>query len=94
MTRVAAVQQCRSVRWRTVREPDFRSLGLGYGHHLGGVINGVQTFLRGMIERGQGGHIVNIASGAALVAVTTTLYTTAKYGVVGMSESLGNELAG
>jgi NAD(P)-dependent dehydrogenase (short-subunit alcohol dehydrogenase family) len=62
------------------------------GINLGGVINGVQTFLPGMIERGQGGHVVNTASGAGLVAATTMLYTTAKYGVVGMSESLSMEL--
>jgi len=64
----------------------------GMGINLGGVINGVQTFLPGMIERGQGGHVVNTASGAGLAAVTTMLYTTAKYGVVGMSESLSMEL--
>lgn len=65
----------------------------GMGINLGGVINGVQIFGPGMIERGQGGHIVNTASGAGLAAVTTTLYTTAKFGVVGMSEALNNELA-
>jgi len=66
----------------------------GIGINLYGVINGVQTFLSRMVERGQGGHIVNTASGAGL-AVTSSgvLYATAKYGVVGMSEALSGELA-
>lgn len=66
----------------------------GIGINLYGVINGVQTFLAKMVERGQGGHIVNTASGAGLVETGSgVLYTTAKYGVVGMSEALYGELA-
>jgi NAD(P)-dependent dehydrogenase (short-subunit alcohol dehydrogenase family) len=64
------------------------------GINLGGVINGVQTFLPKMVERGQGGHIVNTASGAGLAATRSgVLYCTAKFGVVGMSEALNAELA-
>jgi NAD(P)-dependent dehydrogenase (short-subunit alcohol dehydrogenase family) len=66
----------------------------GMGINLGGVINGIQTFLPKMVERGQGGHIVNTASGAGLAATGAfVLYTTAKFGVVGLSESLSLELA-
>lgn len=66
----------------------------GIGINLHGVINGVQTFLRRMVDRGLGGHIVNTASGAGLAATGSgVLYTTAKYGVVGLSESLNLELA-
>lgn len=66
----------------------------GIGINLYGVINGIQTFLPKMVERGQGGHIVNTASGAGLVPTNSgVLYTTAKYGVVGLSESLNLELA-
>lgn len=65
----------------------------GIGINLGGVINGVQTFLARMVERGKGGHIVNTASGAGLGGtVAGVLYATAKYGVVGMSEALNAEL--
>lgn len=67
----------------------------GIGINLNGVINGIQTFLPRMAERGGGGHIVNTASGAGLVPPNReggTLYTTAKYAVVGMSEALGFEL--
>jgi NAD(P)-dependent dehydrogenase (short-subunit alcohol dehydrogenase family) len=64
------------------------------GINLYGVINGVQTFLPKMIERGEGGHIVNTASGAGLVAAGAgVLYTTGKFAVVGMSEALNAELA-
>ncbi|MFI4933564.1 MAG: SDR family oxidoreductase [Caulobacterales bacterium] len=66
----------------------------GMGINLGGVINGVQTFLPRMAERGGGGHIVNTASGAGLVAAGSgVLYHTAKFGVVGLTEALRTELA-
>jgi NADP-dependent 3-hydroxy acid dehydrogenase YdfG len=61
--------------------------------NLKGMINGVQTFMPRMIERGQGGHIVNTASMSAFVALpTTAIYCTTKYAVRGLSESLRIEL--
>ena len=66
----------------------------GMGVNLQGVINGVQTFLPRMAERGSGGQIVNTASGAGLAeAGSGVLYHTAKFGVVGMTEALRRELA-
>jgi NAD(P)-dependent dehydrogenase (short-subunit alcohol dehydrogenase family) len=63
------------------------------GINLTGVINGVQTFLPRMLKRGGGGHIVNTASGAGLAATSAgLLYTTSKFAVVGLSESLRLEL--
>src|SRR6202167_5935543 len=63
------------------------------GINLTGVINGVQTFLPRMLKRSVGGHIVNTASGAGLAATTAgLLYTTSKFAVVGLSESLRLEL--
>jgi len=62
------------------------------GINLNGVINGVQTFLPRMLKRGGGGHIVNTASGAGLAATSGLLYTTSKFAVVGLSESLRREL--
>jgi NAD(P)-dependent dehydrogenase (short-subunit alcohol dehydrogenase family) len=65
----------------------------GLGINLDGVISGVQTFLSRMIERGQGGHIVSTASGAGLVGgASGVLYSTAKFAVVGLSETLEPEL--
>ena len=63
------------------------------GINLNGVINGIQTFMLRMIKRGDGGHIVNTASGAGLAASASgLLYTTSKFAVVGLSESLRNSL--
>lgn len=65
----------------------------GMGINLDGVINGVQTFLPRIVARGAGGHIMNTASGAGLVAGPgNALYCTAKFAVVGMSEALSIEL--
>jgi NAD(P)-dependent dehydrogenase (short-subunit alcohol dehydrogenase family) len=65
------------------------------GVNLGGVVNGLQTFVPRMLARGAGGHVVNTASGAGLAAPGSGfLYHTAKFAVVGMSESLRFELAG
>jgi len=61
--------------------------------NLKGMINGVLTFMPRMIERGQGGHIVNTASMSAFVALPrTAIYCTTKYAVRGFSESLRVEL--
>jgi NAD(P)-dependent dehydrogenase (short-subunit alcohol dehydrogenase family) len=63
------------------------------GINLNGVINGIQTFMPRMIERGGDAHIVNTASGAGLIAGGgSTIYTTSKFAVVGLSESLRPEL--
>ena len=65
-----------------------------FGINLLGPIAGVQTFLPRMIERGGGGHIVNTASAAGLAVSTGgVLYHTAKFGLVGLSEALRQELA-
>ena len=64
------------------------------GINLHGVINGIQTFLPRMAARRAGGHIVNTASGAGLAATGSgLLYSTAKFAVVGLSETLSIELA-
>jgi NAD(P)-dependent dehydrogenase (short-subunit alcohol dehydrogenase family) len=65
----------------------------GMGINLDGVINGLQTFLPRIVGRGNGGHIVNTASGAGLYAAGGgALYSTAKFAVVGLSEALSVEL--
>jgi short-subunit dehydrogenase len=46
-----------------------------------------------MVERGAGGHVVNIASAAGLVAIESlAAYCTTKFSVVGLSEALRDEL--
>ena len=63
--------------------------------NVGGMINGIQTFLPRMIERGQGGHIVNTASMSAFVALPSTgIYCTTKMAVRGLTECLAMDLEG
>lgn len=62
--------------------------------NLLGVIHGVHAFLPRMILQGGGGHIVNTASIAGLLAFPmVTPYVTTKFAVVGLSEALDQELA-
>lgn len=64
------------------------------GVNLGGVINGIQEFLPLMLEHGEGGHIVNTASMAAILPIPgASIYITAKAALVGLSECLHGELA-
>jgi len=59
------------------------------GVNLGGVVNGVVTFVPRIKARGEGGHVVNTASMAAFVAGPGAgIYTTAKFAVHGLSEAL------
>ncbi|WP_203599544.1 MULTISPECIES: SDR family oxidoreductase [unclassified Streptomyces] len=71
----------------------FEKWDVALGINLDGVVNGLQTFVPRMIERGEGGHVVNTASGAGLIPNSSVLYTTAKFAVVGLSESLRRELS-
>jgi len=66
------------------------------GVNLGGVVNGVQAFLPRMLSSGRGGHIVNTASIAGMSAgagaAGLLAYSTSKFAVVGLSESLAADL--
>ncbi len=62
--------------------------------NLLGVIHGCRTFAAPMVERGEGGHIVNIASAAAYAPVPVLpAYCVSKAGVKMLSECLRSELA-
>lgn len=64
------------------------------GINLGGVVNGVMTFMPRMIERGQECHIVNTSSMGGLIAgAGSGIYSTSKYAVVGLTEELRSDLA-
>ena len=64
------------------------------GVTLGGTINGICTFLPRILAHGEGGHIVNTSSKAGILPHPGMgLYNTAKFAVVGLSESLREELA-
>jgi NAD(P)-dependent dehydrogenase (short-subunit alcohol dehydrogenase family) len=66
----------------------------GMAVNLGGVINGLQTFLPRIRAHGHGGHIVNTASLAALVPMPAqfVIYQAAKAAVVTISECIRTEL--
>ena len=64
------------------------------GVNVGGVINGIMTFVPRMIAHGKGGHIVNVASIGGLAALGTAgVYCASKFAVVGLSEALHGDMA-
>lgn len=64
------------------------------GVNLMGVVHGIQVLVPRIKQHGEGGHVVNTASIAGLVALPTLgIYTASKYAVVGISETLRGELA-
>ena len=66
----------------------------GLGVLLGGVVNGIQTFVPRMLAHGEGAHIVNTSSMAGVLPVpNAAIYTTAKAAVIGLSEALRSELS-
>lgn len=58
--------------------------------NLGGVINGIVTMLPRLRRHGEGGHIVNTSSMAGILPLPDAggIYTTTKFAVRGMSDSL------
>ncbi len=64
------------------------------GVNLGGVVNGVHTFIPRLLKHGEGGHIVNTASmGAFIAGPNAGIYTCAKFAVRGLSEALRYSVA-
>ena len=63
------------------------------GVNLMGVVHGVQVLVPKIKAQGEGGHVINTASIAGLLALPTLgIYTATKYAVVGISETLRGEL--
>ena len=61
--------------------------------NLWGVIHGIRSFVPAMLGSGQEGHIVNVASMAAVLPVDRLgPYTVAKHAVLGLSDVLRCEL--
>jgi len=64
------------------------------GVNLGGVVNGLVTFIPRIKASGPGGHIVNVASMAAyLPGPQAGIYTASKFAVRGLTECLRFNLA-
>ena len=65
------------------------------GVNVGGVVNGVMTFLPRMLASGLPGHIVNVASIGGVAALGSVgLYATSKFAVVGLTEALRTDMVG
>ena len=63
--------------------------------NVGGVINALVIFLPGMVASKEEAHIVNVASMGGIAALGAVgLYTTTKFAVVGLSESLRTDMIG
>ena len=67
----------------------------GLGVNVGGVVNGIQSFLPQMIAHGRGGHIVNTASLAACIVMPEAyvIYAAGKAAVLNLSENMRVTLA-
>jgi NAD(P)-dependent dehydrogenase (short-subunit alcohol dehydrogenase family) len=64
------------------------------GVNLGGVINGLQTFVPRMLGRPDDAYIVNTSSGSGLISgFAGYLYNGSKFAIVGLTEALREELA-
>jgi NAD(P)-dependent dehydrogenase (short-subunit alcohol dehydrogenase family) len=62
--------------------------------NLWGVVHGLHAFVPRMIDQGGDAHIVNTASVAGLVGLPSMApYCASKFAIVGLSQSLGAELA-
>jgi NAD(P)-dependent dehydrogenase (short-subunit alcohol dehydrogenase family) len=61
--------------------------------NLMGVVHGCHFFVPRMVERGTGGHVVNLSSMAGFHATPALVaYTATKFAVLGLSEALREEL--
>lgn len=75
-----------------VKEASYDDWDWSVAVNLTGVFNGVRTFLPYLLKHGEGGHIVNTASIAAVLP-GSILYSSAKCAVLGLSEGLRAEIA-
>ena len=78
----------------SVKDAKFDDWDWGLDVMIGGVINGITTFLPYLLAHGEGGHIVNTSSMAAVIPVRHfAIYGTAKMAMIGLSECLRTDLA-
>jgi NADP-dependent 3-hydroxy acid dehydrogenase YdfG len=76
-----------------LHEVSFSDWDWVLGVNLGGVINGITTFLPELLRHGDAAHVVNTASVGGLVGMRNLgIYNTSKFAVVGLSEALRADL--
>jgi NAD(P)-dependent dehydrogenase (short-subunit alcohol dehydrogenase family) len=79
--------------WGTVERLEHHHWRRQVDVNLMGPINVIQSFVPAMIEAGRGGHLVNVASAAALFGFPWHApYSAAKFGLRGVSEVLRFDL--
>jgi len=78
-----------------LRDATYADWDFGLGVNLGGVVNGIQTWVPRMRAQGTGGHVVNTASLAGLVSMPSfmAIYAAGKSAVIALSEALVDDLA-
>jgi len=76
-------------------EANYADWDFGLAVNLGGVINGLMTFVPRIRAGGRGGHVVNTASLAGLVQMPSfmAIYATAKAAVIALTEAISDDLA-
>ncbi|HTU12857.1 MAG TPA: SDR family NAD(P)-dependent oxidoreductase [Allosphingosinicella sp.] len=76
-------------------EASYADWDFGIGVNLGGVINGLMTFVPRIRAGGRGGHVVNTASLAGMVQMPSfmAIYAAAKAGVIALTEAMRGDLA-
>ena len=79
----------------SVEGDDFEDWDWLMNVNLGGVVNGVKAFTPKLKRHGEGGHIVNTSSMAGIIPLPGDFgaYSTAKFAVRGLTESLRLNLA-
>ncbi len=78
-----------------IDDPEFEEWDFMMSVNLGGVVNGVKTFVPRIKAHGEGGHIVNTSSMAGMTPLANMggCYTTTKFAVRGLTELLRMTLA-
>ncbi|MEZ5893005.1 MAG: SDR family NAD(P)-dependent oxidoreductase [Parvularculaceae bacterium] len=78
-----------------VLEARYADWDFGMGVNVGGVVNGIVSFLPQMFTHGRGGHIVNTASLAATIVMPEHLaiHSAGKAAVLNLSENMRGALA-
>ncbi len=73
-----------------IDQADWEDWDWVMGVNLGGVVNGVKTFVPRIKSHGEGGHVVNTSSMAGIIPLTATggIYAASKFAVRGLTDSL------
>jgi NADP-dependent 3-hydroxy acid dehydrogenase YdfG len=78
-----------------IRQAKYADWDWGLEVMIGGVVNGIQTFLPKMLAHGEGGHVSFTSSMTGLLPINgSAIYSAAKAALVAIAESMRGELAG